>query len=102
MDSTGSDGYLQMLAKEDSNLLVGAALPAQLPNYFGVLFELRAWRPFGNFVEQLANALIHRKYLFGRSGLRRQSNRFGCNLNSIQTLIEYNPIITEYQSMPIV
>ena len=59
----GATEYLQMLAKEDSNLLVSAALPAQLPNYFGVLFELRAWRPFGNFVEQLANALIHRKYL---------------------------------------
>src|SRR5271165_3055188 len=64
-----------MVAKEDSNLLVGAALPAQLPNHFAVLFELRARRPFGNSVDQLANTLIHRKYLSGKSHLRREADK---------------------------
>src|SRR5208283_5801395 len=73
MDSAGSDGNLQMLAKEDSNLLVGSAFPSQLPDHFGVLFELRPRRSFGDLVEQLANSLIHRKHLSGRSDLRREA-----------------------------
>ena len=66
-----------MLAKEDSNLLVGAAFPAQLPNHFGVLFELRARRPFGDLVEQLANSLIHRKHLSGGTDLRGEASKLG-------------------------
>src|SRR5208283_3401665 len=75
MDSAGSDGNLQMLAKEDSNLLVGSAFPSQLPDHFGVLFELRPRRSFGDLVEQLANAFIHRKHLSGRSHLRREADK---------------------------
>src|SRR5271157_446082 len=85
-----------MLAKEDSNLLVGAALPAQLPNHFGVLFELRARRPFGNLVEQLANSLIHRKHLSVRSDLRRQAEQtriqFEQIANSNRFRSDYNRI----------
>ncbi len=83
MDGTGSHRDLQMLAKEDSNLLERAALPSQLSNYFGVLFELRTRLPFGDLVEQFANSLIHRKHLSGRRDLRREAARTRIQLERV-------------------